>query len=277
MSRNAREMDAFSEGRIDREVPIDSPQGLLVQSAVNPLPLLPHGAGKTDDSAASIAGALRDGGGFMTPRGTNFQYHRQHTPLRLAVANQGQLSMRLMDKPRSGIARSATTPFGFAVKFILCFALLFGAFEASRGSAFERFVVEDMILVPTTALINIGTPNEHATLVGRVISSPESHLNVTRGCEGIEMFLLLVAGIVAFPAGWKQRLQGLLFGSLLAYFLSVTRLMALHYILHYSPDAWEALHGMVLPLGPIILIGLFFLRWSSGATLTPLKPSTSAA
>ncbi len=157
---------------------------------------------------------------------------------------------------------SSGTPLGFALKFLLCFALLYGAFEASRGSAFERFVVVDVILVPTTYIINAVTPAEHAALAGRVITSPGANLNVTRGCEGIEMFLLLVSGILAFPTSWKRRVQGLLVGSLLAYLLSVLRLMALHYILHYSPRAWEALHGLVLPLGPIILMALFFMRWS---------------
>jgi len=37
------------------------------------------------------------------------------------------------------------------------------------------------------------------------------------------MFLLLMAGIVAFPAPRKRRIQGLLLGSLLAYVLSVAR------------------------------------------------------
>jgi len=183
-----------------------------------------------------------------------------------------------MEKSRSVILRSAATPLGFAVKFVLCFAVLFGAFEASRGSAFERFVVEDMILVPTTDLINVVTPREQAQLAAdRVISSPGSNLHVTRGCEGIEMFLLLVAGIIAFPASGRQRLRGLLIGSILAYVLSITRLMALHYILRYSPEAWQALHGLVLPLAPIIVIALYFMRWSGGGTQNPLPPAARAA
>ncbi len=197
---------------------------------------------------------------------------------RFARAFQGRGSMGLMDKPTSVIVRSAATPLGFAVKFIVCFAVLFGAFEASRGSAFERFVVEDLILAPTTALINTVTPTEHANLnSGRVISSPGSSLHVIRGCEGIEMFLLLVAGIVAFPASWKHRLEGLLFGSILAFVLSVSRLMALHYILRYSPGAWEALHGLVLPLGPIIFMALYFMRWTAGGVQNPLTPVARAA
>jgi exosortase/archaeosortase family protein len=159
-------------------------------------------------------------------------------------------------------------PLRFGLKFVIGFAILMGAFEASRGSAFERFLVEDLILVPTTYLINTVTPNEHVKLVGRTLVSPggTSSLRVTRGCEGIEMFLLLIAAILAFPATLGQRARGLLAGAMLAYGLSVARLMALHYVLRHSPSAWEALHGLILPLGPIVLMALFFLRWSAGAS-----------
>ena len=169
----------------------------------------------------------------------------------------------------------ATTPLRFAIMFMLSFALLMGAFEASRGSAFERFVVEDLILLPTVHLINAVTPEEHAQLNGRTLSSPGSNLHVTRGCEGIEMFLLLIAAILAFPASIKRRLQGLLFGALLAYALSIARLMALHYILRYSPAAWEALHGLILPLGPIVLIALYFLRWSASSPIPAADPGSA--
>ncbi len=195
-----------------------------------------------------------------------------------SVSDAGSVTQESVYQSLSAMKEFASTPLWFALKFIICFAVLFGAFEASRGSAFERFVVEDMILKPTTALINIVTPNEHAQLrADRVIASPGSGLHVTRGCEGIEMFLLLAAGIIAFPAAWAWRLQGLLFGSILAYLLSIIRLMALHYILRYSPGAWEALHGLVLPLGPIIFMALYFMRWSAGRSRHPLTAAARAA
>jgi exosortase family protein XrtM len=151
----------------------------------------------------------------------------------------------------------------FALKFVIIFALLTGAFEASRGTAFEQFIVEKAILVPTTTLINTLTPQEHVTLIGRTIASRDgSGLRVTRGCEGIEMFLLLIAAILAFPASLRRRVQGFLAGSILAYVLSLIRLMLLHYILRYSPNAWQALHGLVLPLGPVVIMVLYFLHWS---------------
>ena len=151
----------------------------------------------------------------------------------------------------------------FALKFALTFTLLMGAFEASRGTAFERFVVERLILAPTTALIDGVTPTEHVELVGRTLVSPDgANLRVTRGCEGIEMFLLLIAAIGAFPATAERRLRGLLVGTILAYVLSVARLMALHYVLRYAPATWEALHGLVLPLAPVLALSIYFLHWS---------------
>ena len=154
------------------------------------------------------------------------------------------------------------TPLRFGIRLILGFVILTGVFEASRGSAFETFLVEDLILAPTVHLIDVVTPKEHVELIGRTLASPGSHLRITRGCEGTEMFLLLLSAILAFPTTLRHRVRGLLWGTSLVYALTVMRLMALHYILRYSPSAWEALHGLVMPLAPIVVIGLYFLRWS---------------
>ena len=162
----------------------------------------------------------------------------------------------------------------FALKFMCIFVLLMGLFEASRGSAPERFLVEDVILKPAAALIQTLAPGEQIVLVGRNIESPTSNLHVARGCEGVEIFLILAAGVLAFPAGWNARLQGLGIGFVFAYVLSIARLAALHFILRHDQNAWEALHGLVLPLGPIVLISLYFLFWSDRI---PLKTQHARA
>ena len=162
------------------------------------------------------------------------------------------------------------SPQRFAVVFLLLFAVLMGGFEASRGSPFERFVVEDLILRPTVALINTVTPAPPVLLDGRTIVSPNgANLRVVRGCEGIEMFVMLLAAVLAFPASARWRLRGLVEGGVLAYLLSVLRLLALHCVLRYNAPAWEALHGLVLPLGPILILGLYFLYWSGRARPVP--------
>lgn len=166
-----------------------------------------------------------------------------------------------MDGMSSPSAR-APSALVFVVKFALLFAVLMGGFEASRGTVIERVVVTDGILVPTTTLIRLAAPDEHVELVGHTIRSPSSKLNVTRGCEGVEVLLMLVAALLAFPATWRSRIRGLAIGFAVAYVLSVARLIALHFTLRYAPGAWEALHGLILPLAPILVVTAYFLLWS---------------
>ncbi len=167
---------------------------------------------------------------------------------------------------------------GFGLRFALLFALLTTGFEASRGSTFEQFVVADLILTPAAEAINFVTPEQRIEVHERtLISAQGSRLHITRGCEGIEMFLLLISAVAAFPAPLSRRLLGLILGSALAYVLSIGRLMALQYILSYWPAAWEGAHGLILPLAPIVLIAVFFLWWCrSDATLPPLTRNTHA-
>ena len=163
--------------------------------------------------------------------------------------------------PTQGVA-------GFAVRFIVAFGLLMGAFEASRGTAFERVVIEEGLLRPTTWLAQSLAPAEPVHLVGRSIETAHSRLHVVRGCEGVETLLLLAAALLAYPASWVARGWGLLVGTLIAYVLSVGRLLALHLALRYSPHAWGALHGLVLPLAPVILVAWYFLQWSAAQSRT---------
>jgi exosortase/archaeosortase family protein len=165
----------------------------------------------------------------------------------------------------------------FALRFFLIFALLTAAFEFSRGTAFERFLVEDLVLRPSVGVINALMPNDDVTLNERTLSTDSSSLRITRGCEGIEIFLMLAAGMLAFPASWRHRLSGLAWGVLLSALLSVSRIVALHLTLRHLPQAWESLHGLILPLAPIVLVGIFYLRWTTSMASDERRELSDAA
>jgi exosortase family protein XrtM len=151
----------------------------------------------------------------------------------------------------------------FACMFAALFGLQFAAFEASRGSYVEKVVVDDLALTPTAALINWLAPAESVRVDGHSLITSDSALHITRGCEGVEMLLLLSAGILAFPASMGHRARGFCLGLVIVYALTIARLVLLHFTLRYSPHAWDMLHGLVLPLGPVLLIALYFLHWSA--------------
>ncbi|HEY4209989.1 MAG TPA: hypothetical protein VGM84_00800 [Steroidobacteraceae bacterium] len=161
------------------------------------------------------------------------------------------------------------SPLRFALLFALGFGVLMASFEAARGTVIERWLVTDAVLVPTIALINRITPGENASLIGTAIATSTSRLNVIRGCEGIELLLMLVAAILAYPASGSNRVRGLLIGAVLVDVLSVARLAALHYVIHYSPGFWEISHGLLLPLLPVGLIAVYFMIWTARSTARP--------
>lgn len=171
----------------------------------------------------------------------------------------------------SNLPAMKTSLFAFGIRFALGFFILIAGFEASRGTAFERFVIEQGVLRPTAIVVNAITPGVTLNRVRRTIASGPARLHVTRGCEGIEMLLLLAAAILAYPASLRRRSQGLLIGSILVFVLSVGRLTALVFTLRYWPDRWEAMHGLLMPLAPIILIALYFLHWSKSGTAGAAK------
>jgi hypothetical protein len=91
------------------------------------------------------------------------------------------------------------------------------------------------------------------------------------------MLLLLAAGILAFPASFERRAQGFAVGLTFVYLLTVARLMSLHFTLRYCPAAWDILHGLILPLGPVLLVALYFLRWSGASESLPAGGRRHAA
>jgi exosortase family protein XrtM len=162
------------------------------------------------------------------------------------------------------------TALNFVLRFTVLFGLLFAALEGSRGSHLETAVIDDLVLTPTAALINLLSPSEAVRVDGRSLTTAGSVLRITRGCEGTEMLLLLAAGILAFPATPRHRVRGFCIGIAIVYALTLLRLILLHFTLRYSPRAWDLLHGVVLPLGPVLLLALYFLHWSAQyATTVP--------
>jgi exosortase family protein XrtM len=121
-------------------------------------------------------------------------------------------------------------------------------------------------------------PHEQVRCDDRSLVSVHARLRIVRGCEGTEILLLLAAAVFAYPASLRHRTTGLLIGAGLAWLLSAARLALLFWALRQSPGHWEALHGVVAPLLPVICVGLYFLYWSStGASSRPAPGAANAA
>ncbi|HKT73934.1 MAG TPA: hypothetical protein VJQ47_13665, partial [Steroidobacteraceae bacterium] len=151
--------------------------------------------------------------------------------------------------------------------------------EALRGTLFENFLVERAICEPAALLLDVQLPHEGVRCTGRALASLHAQVRIVRGCEGTEILLLLVAAILAYGAPLRPTVVGLLIGTALSCASGAARLTLLFWTLRFSRGSWEAVHGVVAPLLPVICVGLYFLHWLSatGASSARAQEAGSVA
>lgn len=107
-------------------------------------------------------------------------------------------------------------------------------------------------------------------------------VSIVAGCNGIEACIILISGIIAFPARWKERLTGIVVGILGVQALNVLRVICLFYLGQWSKTAFDWAHLYIWPILIILdalVIFLLWIRWVNGRQRpqtphTPTPPQT---
>lgn len=90
---------------------------------------------------------------------------------------------------------------------------------------------------------------------------PGGSIVVKPGCDAYQASAVLLAGILAFPASWRQRLLGAIAGVAVLSFLNLLRLGAILLVLVHRPELFDRMHVEVLP-GVFVLAALgLWLGW----------------
>jgi len=87
-------------------------------------------------------------------------------------------------------------------------------------------------------------------------------LQIVRNCDAIEINILFVSAILAFPAPWLRRLLALAGGLALLVFANIGRICLLYYLGVYRPSWFATAHEEILPLVLIALTALSFIAWA---------------
>jgi len=164
---------------------------------------------------------------------------------------------------RSSSVRSALR---LLMIFASVFVLLHLGYQAGRGTALERTVIDMATVKPSAWLINLISDKEHVNAEGSRLISPLVRLSVLSGCEGTESMFLIIAAILAFRSNWTHTLAGLLLGIPIIYLANQARIVALYFALRHDRELFSALHGYIAPTLIIAIGCLFFLWWMQWVT-----------
>jgi exosortase/archaeosortase family protein len=146
--------------------------------------------------------------------------------------------------------------------FIVCYAALQGIYTQCKGTAVERFFLVDTGSQPAAALMGTFQPSLGAQAVGtRIIAPGGGGINIGIGCEGTDIYFLLVAAFAAVAMSWRHKGIGLGLGLILAFLLNQARIITLFHAYRSDHALFDMLHSSVAPLLLIIAISLYFHAW----------------
>lgn len=148
----------------------------------------------------------------------------------------------------------------FVFLFIIFFLLL-QILHYSVRSYTSPLLVHKLNANVSSKVINIITPDEQAFARGHTIGSGNFAIAIAEGCEGIEGILLIVAALCAFPMGIKQKISGIMLGSMIIYLSNLVRIAVLYYTLKYKPGIFDVTHVYVGQTFIIFVGVLFFITW----------------
>lgn len=109
--------------------------------------------------------------------------------------------------------------------------------------------------------VQLFTPGHHAVADGALLTTRLATLRIAQGCDGVDGILLLVAALLAYPAGLWRKLAGVFLGTLFLYCVNMVRILGLYYAYIRKPELFDFLHTYAGQAFFILLTFVFFLLW----------------
>ena len=89
-------------------------------------------------------------------------------------------------------------------------------------------------------------------------------VSIEAGCNGVEAAIVLIAGIVAFPASLKNKAIAILAGFLFVQALNIVRIISLFYLGQWNYTVFEWFHLYLWPvliMLDVLIVFAIYLQW----------------
>lgn len=157
-------------------------------------------------------------------------------------------------------------------KFVIVFAaVLVALFTLEMLEPVQAAVIQPFTGWLATVSAAIIMPFDDAVVAsGRIIehTTAQFAVSIESGCNGVEATIVLIAGVVAFPASWKQKLVAILLGFLAIQVLNLARIISLFYLGQWNLDIFTWTHLYLWPvliMLDVLVVFALYLRYLTPA------------
>ena len=148
--------------------------------------------------------------------------------------------------------------------------------------------VQQQVIQPfTTGLATISaaiiTPfDENVISSGRVLRDAIGGfaVSIESGCNGVEATIVLIAGVLAFPASIKQKALAIFLGFVAIQSLNIVRIISLFYLGQWNYTIFEWFHLYLWPILimlDVLIVFAVYLHWLSKDHESPEEETTRHA
>ena len=132
--------------------------------------------------------------------------------------------------------------------------------------------VQEAVIHPFTAVLaDVSTavilPFDDTVIAqGRILRDATTGfaVSIEAGCNGVEAAIVLIAGIVAFPASIQHRVIAILAGFLFVQALNIVRIISLFYLGQWNYTVFEWFHLYLWPvliMLDVLVVFAIYLQW----------------
>ncbi|MCB0517512.1 MAG: archaeosortase/exosortase family protein [Lewinellaceae bacterium] len=155
--------------------------------------------------------------------------------------------------------------FKFLLGFIGCMVLFYLFYYSSLYKNFLELPFLHLQANIGNALLHL--LGHDTQVAGTSIASKDFSVDVKNGCDGLEAIAILVSGILIFPASFKLKMPGLLWGVGTLLVLNLLRIAALYLIgLNFSKEVFEIAHiqgGFIVFTMISVLLLFVWINWAT--------------
>ena len=150
--------------------------------------------------------------------------------------------------------------------FLFC-GVLAALFAVEMLKPVQEAVIQPFTGILATISTAVILPFDDTVIAqGRVLRDATTGfaVSIEAGCNGVEAAIVLIAGIVAFPASLKNKAIAILAGFLFVQALNIVRIISLFYLGQWNYTVFEWFHlyfWPVLIMLDVLIVFAIYLQW----------------
>jgi exosortase/archaeosortase family protein len=131
---------------------------------------------------------------------------------------------------------------------------------------FDQYFLQPIVCFQTkisSIVLNMFGQENNAD--GITITGLHNSLNVSKGCDGMEVSALYLIGVLLMPFTWRSKGVGVFWGFTVLFLLNLVRIIALFVTQIYMPTAFDFLHlhgGFALFTIVAIFMWMIWANWA---------------